>query len=154
MSGEIDARLAELGIELPVTAFPAANYVPYVQIGDMVYVSGQISINPTAGSRGKLGADISNDEGYAAARICGENLLAQLKAACGGDLDRVVQVVRLGGFVNCTPDFVDHPAIINGSSDLMVEVFGEKGRHARAAVGTSSLPFGVSVEVEGLFQIA
>ena len=153
MSGTFESRLAELGITLPSSPAPAANYVPYVQTGDLVYISGQISMDADGLKTGKLGDGYSIDDGYAAARKCGINLIAQLKAACGGDLDRLVRVVKLNGFVNATQDFTDHPKVINGTSDLMVEVFGEQGRHARAAVGSSSLPLGVAVEVEGIFQI-
>ena len=154
MSGNIDARLAELGIELPNPPAPAANYVPFVQVGDFVYVSGQISMDANGLVKGKLGDGFSVDDAYAAARLCGINLIAQIRAACDGNLDRLVRVVKLNGFVNATQDFTDHPKVINGTSDLMVEVFGEQGRHARAAVGSSSLPLGVAVEVEGIFQIA
>lgn len=154
MSGNIDARLNDLGIDLPEAHAPAANYVPFVQTGKLVYISGQISIDADGLILGKLGESMSDADGVAAARRCGMGLLAQLKAACGGDLDRVTRVVKLGGFVNCTPDFTAHPQIINGCSDLMVEVFGAAtGSHARAAVGTSSLPLGVAVEVEGIFEI-
>lgn len=154
MSGNFDARLAEIGIELPNPAAPAANYVPFVQVGDMVYVSGQISMDANGLVKGKLGDGFSIDEAYAAARLCGINLISQVRAACDGDLDRLVRVIKLNGFVNATQDFTDHPKVVNGASDLMVEVFGDQGRHARAAVGSSSLPLGVAVEVEGIFQIA
>lgn len=153
MSGQIEARLATLGIRLPDAPAAAGNYAPWVQVGDLVFVSGQIGIQDgKPACLGRLGHDLGVEEGYAAARLCGINLLTQLKAACG-DLDRVRRVVRLGGFVNSTPDFVDQPKVINGASDLMVEVFGDKGRHARAAVGSCTLPLGVAVEVEGLFQV-
>jgi enamine deaminase RidA (YjgF/YER057c/UK114 family) len=122
-------------------------------LGDMVYISGQISGDANGRINGKLGENFSVEQGQLAAKSCGINLIAQLKAACDGDLDRLVQVVKLGGFVNCTADFTDHPKVINGASDLMVEVFGEAGKHARAAVGSSSLPLGVAVEIEGVFQI-
>ncbi len=154
MSGKFETRLVELGIELPNPSTPAANYVPFVQVGDLVYISGQISMDASGMVKGKLGDGFSLDDAYAAARLCGINLITQVRAACGGDLDRLVRVVKLNGFVNATPDFTDHPKVINGTSDLMVEVFGDQGRHARAAVGTSSLPFGVAVEVEGIFLIA
>jgi len=154
MAGKIDARLIELGIDLPEAAAPAANYVPYVITGNLVFISGQITLwNGDLMYKGRLGENLSLDDGLAAARLCGLNLIAQLKAACGGDLDRVSGCVRLGGFVNCTPDFTDHPKVINGASDLMAKVFGEAGKHARAAVGCSSLPLGVAVEVEGVFEI-
>ncbi|MEM9716282.1 MAG: RidA family protein [Pseudomonadota bacterium] len=150
---DYDAKLAELGITLPDAPAPAANYVPFVQSGNLVYISGQISMGPDGLIKGKLGADTSVEDGQAAARACGINLISQLKAACGGDLSRLVRVVRLGGFVNCTDDFTDQPAVVNGASDLMVAVFGDAGRHARAAVGSSSLPLGVAVEVDGIFEI-
>ena len=154
MSGTIDARLAELGITIPDAPAPAANYVPYAQTGNLVFCSGQLPLLDGAMvNSGKLGDSVTIEQAAEAARACAINLISQAKAACGGDLDRVVRVVRLGGFVNATPDFADHPKIINGASDLMVEVFGDAGRHARAAVGCSSLPFGVSVEVEGTFEI-
>ena len=154
MSGKFDTRLIELGIELPNPAAPAANYVPFVQTGDLVYVSGQISMDAGGLVKGKLGDGFSLDDAYAAARLCGINLISQVRAACGGDLDRLVRVIKLNGFVNATQDFTDHPKVVNGASDLMVEVFSYQGRHARAAVGSSSLPLGVAVEVEGIFQIA
>jgi len=149
----IEAKLASLGISLPDAPAPAANYVPYVQTGNMVFISGQISMGPDGLVTGKLGDGFSIEDGQNAARICAINLIAQLKSACNGDLSRLVRVVRLGGFVNSTQDFTDHPKVVNGASDLMVEVFGDAGRHARAAVGCSSLPLGVAVEVEGLFEI-
>jgi len=155
MPGKIQARFAELGIALPQPAAPAGAYVPYVISGSLVFVSGQITLeNGEIKYKGRLGESMSVDEGYAAARLCGLNLLAQVGGACTGDLDRVKRVVRLGGFVNSTADFTDQPKVINGASDLMVEVFGDAGRHARAAVGAPSLPLGVSVEVDGIFEIA
>lgn len=154
MSGAIDQKLAELGIDLPDAPAPAANYVPYVISGDHVFISGQISQNAGGLILGKLGENTDIETGYAAARTCALSLVAQLRAACGGDLDRVAQVVKLTGFVNSTLDFMDHPKVINGASDVIVEIFGDKGRHARAAVGSSSLPLGVAVEVEGIFRIA
>lgn len=153
MSGTIDARLTALGLTLPEAAAPAANYVSYVVVGDMVFVSGQISIKDGQLLTGKVGADVSVEAAVDAAQCCGLALIAQLRAACGGDLDRVAQVVKLAGFVNATPDFSQHPQVINGCSDLMVSVFGDKGRHARAAVGAGSLPLGVQVEIEGVFRI-
>jgi enamine deaminase RidA (YjgF/YER057c/UK114 family) len=153
MSGKYETRLAELGVTLPDAPAPAANYVPYVVVGDMVYVSGQISGDANGRINGKLGDDFTTEQGQAAAKTCAISLIAQLKSACGGDLDRLVQVVKLGGFVNCTPDFADHPKVINGASDFIGEVFGDAGKHARAAVGSSSLPLGVAVEIEGIFQI-
>lgn len=154
MSGRIEARLKQLGIELPEPAAPVANYVPFSVSGNLVFVSGQICVwNGERRFVGKLGAGIGVAEGQQAARLCALNILAQLRAACGGDLDRVRRCLRLGGFVNCTPDFTDMPQVVNGASDLMVEVLGDAGRHARAAVGNSSLPGGVAVEVEGTFEI-
>jgi enamine deaminase RidA (YjgF/YER057c/UK114 family) len=150
----IETRLAELGVTLPDAPAPAANYVPYVIAGDMVYVSGQVPIGPDGMITGRLGADMDVDAGAAAARICAISLLAQLKAACGGDIDRLVRVVKLVGFVNSTPDFGDQPKVINGASDFLVEALGDKGRHARSAVSAGALPFGVAVEIEGIFQIA
>ncbi|NQU61984.1 MAG: RidA family protein [Rhodospirillales bacterium] len=154
MTGKIDARLAELGIELPEAATPVANYVPFVVTGNLVFVSGQVTL--WDGERkfiGQVGKDFDIDEGYQAARLCGLNLIAQVREACGGDLDRVKRVVKLGGFVNATPDFNDHPKVINGASDLMVDVFGDAGKHARFAVGAPSLPLGMAVEVDGVFEV-
>lgn len=148
----IDAKLAEKGITLPAAPAPAANYVPFVQSGNLVFVSGQISQNEAGLITGKLGDGLSVEEGAEAARRCGLSLIAQLKAAVG-DLDRVVRVVKLTGFVNSTPDFTDQPKVINGCSDLMVDVFGDAGRHARAAVSAPSLPLGVAVEIEAIFEV-
>jgi enamine deaminase RidA (YjgF/YER057c/UK114 family) len=154
MSGRIEARLKELGIELPLPGVPVANYVPYTISGNLVFISGQLcQWNGELRHIGKLGAGIAIADGQAAARLCALNILAHLRTACGGDLDRVRRCVRLGGFVNCTPEFTGMPQIVNGASDLMVEVFGDLGRHARAAVGVSSLPGGVAVEVEAIFEI-
>ena len=154
MSGQIEARLAELGVTLPDGAAPAANYVPFVQVGDTVFVSGQISMENGQMITGKIGADLSVEQGAAAARVCAVSLLAQVKAACGGDLDKLVRVVKLTGFVNSTPDFRDQPKVINGCSDFLVEALGDAGRHSRSAVSAGSLPFNVAVEIEGIFQIA
>ena len=154
MPGTIDARLGQLGLTLPDAPAPAANYVPFVQSGALVYVSGQISQGPDGLIRGKLGADMDVDAGAAAARTCALSLLAQLRKACGGDLDRVVRVVKLTGFVNSTASFTDQPKVVNGCSDLLVEVFGDVGRHARSAVSAASLPLGVAVEIEGIFEVA
>ena len=150
----IETRLAELGVTLPDAPAPAANYVPFVQTGNLVLVSGQISANADGMIKGKLGADLEAEAGAAAAKACAISLLAQLKAACGGDIDRLVRVVKLVGFVNSTPDFGDQPKVINGASDFMVAALGDKGRHARSAVSAASLPFGVAVEIEGIFEIA
>lgn len=153
MPNPIEARLAELGITLPDAPAPAANYVPWVISGNLVFVSGQISMENGALITGKLGADLDVPAGAHAARACAIALLAQLKAACGGDLGRLVRVVKLTGFVNCTPDFTDQPKVINGASDLLADALGEAGRHARAAVGAPALPLGVAVEIEGIFEI-
>lgn len=154
MTQSVAERLKSLGLDLPDAPAPAANYVPYVQTGNLIFVSGQVSMGEGGFITGKLGADMSVEDGYAAARTCALSLLAQLNAATGGQLDRVTRVVKLNGFVNSTPDFTQHPQVVNGASDLLAEVFGDKGRHARAAVGSSSLPLGVAVEVEGVFQVA
>jgi enamine deaminase RidA (YjgF/YER057c/UK114 family) len=153
MSGKTEARLAELGVTLPDAPAPAANYVPTVQVGDIVYVSGQISQTSAGLTLGKLGADMEVDAGAAAARTCAMSLLAQVRAACGGDLDRLVRVVKLTGFVNSTADFTEQPKVINGASDFLAEVLGDAGRHARSAVSAASLPLGVAVEIEGIFQV-
>ena len=150
-----DAALAELGLELPKVAAPVANFVPYVVTGNLVYVSGQVPIRDgRACFVGKLGREISVEEGKEAARTCALAVLAAIRDACGGDLDRVVRCVRLGGFVNAVPEFVDHPAVMNGASDLVVAVLGDRGRHARAAVGVGSLPLGVAVEVDAIFEVS
>ncbi|MBU2957056.1 RidA family protein [Paracoccus sp. 1_MG-2023] len=149
----VEQTLADKGITLPEAPMPAANYVPFVQTGNLVFISGQISADENGLITGKLGDGTSVDDGAAAARRCGLALIAQLKAAIG-DLDRVTRVVKLTGFVNSTPDFTDQPKVINGCSDLMVEVFGDAGRHSRAAVSAPSLPFGVAVEIEAIFEIA
>ncbi len=155
MSGTVEARLKELGIELPQPAAPVANYVPFTVSGNLVFISGQIcQWNGELRFIGKLGGAISIADGREAARLCALNILAHLRVACAGDLDRVRRVLRLGGFVNCTPEFTDMPQAVNGASDLMVAVFGDLGRHARAAVGVSSLPGGVAVEVEATFEIS
>jgi enamine deaminase RidA (YjgF/YER057c/UK114 family) len=155
MSGTIEARLKELGIDLPQASAPVANYVPFTVSGKLVVVSGQVSVRDGKPEFvGKLGREISIADGRQAARLCALNILAHLQIACGGDLDRVKRVLRLGGFVNCTADFTDMPQVVNGASDLMVEVFGDAGRHARAAVGVNSLPLGVAVEVEAMFELA
>ncbi|NOX73918.1 MAG: RidA family protein [Alphaproteobacteria bacterium] len=153
MSGTIEVKLAEMGIELPAAPAPAANYVPYVISGDLVFVSGQIPKNDAGMILGKLGDTMSIEDGQEAAKACAIALLAQVKAACGGDLDRLAKVVKLVGFVNATADFTDHPSVINGASDFIGDLLGDIGAHARAAVGCSSLPLGVAVEIEGIFQI-
>lgn len=154
MAGKIDARLKELGIEIKQPAAPVANYVGFVKTGNLVFVSGQVTLKDgKIQYQGKLGADVSLEEGQAAARLCAINIIAQLKAACDGDLDRVRRIVKLGGFVNSTPEFADQPKVINGASDLMVEVFGDKGKHARAAVSAGALPMQVAVEVDCVAEI-
>ena len=153
MTGLIDQRLADLGISLPDAPPPAASYVPTVQTGSLVFISGQISQLDGALIRGKLGQDMDVAAGALAARSCALSLLAQMKRACGGDLDRVARVVKLTGFVNSTPDFTDQPKVINGCSDLLVAVFGDAGRHARSAVSAPSLPLGVAVEVEAIIEL-
>jgi enamine deaminase RidA (YjgF/YER057c/UK114 family) len=149
----IEATLAAMGVTLPDAPAPAANYVPFVVVGNMVHVSGQISRNDAGLILGKLGADLDVAQGAAAAQTCAVALLAQVRAACGGDLGRLVRVVKLVGFVNSTADFTDQPKVINGASDFLVAVLGDAGRHARSAVSAASLPLGVAVEIEGLFEI-
>ena len=149
----IQSRLTDLGVVLPDAPAPAANYVPFVRVGDIVHVSGQISNGPQGMIVGKLGDTMSADEGAAAARSCAISLLAQVKAACDGDIDRLVRVIKLTGFVNSTATFADQPKVINGASDFLVEALGDAGRHARSAVSAASLPFGVAVEIEGIFEI-
>ena len=153
----IETKLADLGIQLPTPAAPIANYVPFVLSGMLLVVSGELALGSDGmladAHKGKLGGAMDKAAGQAAARLCLVNVLAQAKAALG-DLDRIGRVVRLGGFINAEPDFTDLPAIMNGASDLAVEVFGDKGRHARSTIGVASLPFGCAVEVEALFEIA
>ncbi len=151
--GRIDDRLQKLGINLPAPNAPVANYAPYVLSGPTLYISGQISNGANGVVKGKLGATLTIDEGAAAARLCAINLLAQINRALDGDLDRVKRIIKLGGFVNCTTDFEDQPKVINGASDLMVAVFGDAGRHARAAVGAQSLPLGAAVEIDAVVEI-
>ena len=148
-----EAKLQELGVTLPDAPAPAANYVPYVVAGDMVYVSGQISADDNGLITGTLGSDMDVEAGAAAAKRCAIALLAQVKAACGGDLDRLVKVVKLGAFVNSTDDFTQQPMVVNGASDFLVAALGDAGRHARSAVSSPSLPLGVAVEIDGVFQI-
>lgn len=150
----VEARLAELGVTLPDAPAPAANYVPWVLSGNQLFVSGQISANADGFITGKLGDTMTAEDGAIAAKFCAISLLAQLKAGCGGDIDRLVRVVKLVGFVNSTANFGDQPRVINGASDFMVEALGDKGRHARSAVSAASLPFGVAVEIEAIFEIA
>lgn len=155
MAGTIEARLVELGIELPGAPAPVSNYMPYVVSGNLVFISGQVTLwNGEIQFIGKIGADMSVEQGYEAARICGLNQIAQVRAACGGDLDRVSKVVKLGAFVNCVDGFTDLPQVVNGASDLMIEVFGDAGRCTRTNVGVSSLPLGFAVEIDGIYEIS
>ena len=149
----IEAKLAALGVTLGTPAAPAANYIPFVQVGDLVHISGQISNGPDGLVVGRLGDGMGVEAGAAAARLCAISLLTQLRIACGGDLTRVVRAVKLVGFVNSAPDFTDQPKVINGASDFLVAVLGDAGRHARSAVGVAALPLGVAVEIEGIFEI-
>lgn len=151
--GNFESKLAEMGVTLPDAPVPAANYVPYVQVGDIVYVSGQISKDETGLITGKLGDDMGTPAGAAAAKVCAIALLAQVKAACSGDLDRLVRVIKLTGFVNSTADYDEQPLVVNGASDFIGEALGDVGKHSRSAVSAASLPFGVAVEIEGIFQI-
>ena len=154
MSGRIEERLAELGIELPRAPAPVAAYVPYTRTGNLLFVSGQLpAFMGELRYVGRIGEEFSIEEGQAAARQCGVNLIAQVAQALDGDLDRLTRVVKLGGYINCTSNFRDHPKVINGASELMIQVFGNLGRHARFAVGVSSLPFGASVEIDGIFEV-
>jgi enamine deaminase RidA (YjgF/YER057c/UK114 family) len=154
MPGKIEQRLAERGIVLPPAMRAMANYVPYTVTGKHVWVAGQGPfLDGKLHYNGRLGENLTIDDGRACARIVGLNVLAQVKAACGGDLDKVVRCVKMNGFVNSTPDFTQHPEVINGCSELMIEVFGEAGRHARVAVGAPTLPMGTSVEIDAIFEI-
>ena len=154
MTPDIAARLETLGLTLPSAPAPAANYVPFVVTGDLLHVSGQVAADADGFIIGKLGDTMTTEQGVAAAQRCALSLLAQVNAACGGDLGRLRRVVKLGGFVNCTPDFTDQPKVINGASDLFAALLGDAAPHARSAVGVVSLPFGVAVEIDGIFQIA
>ncbi len=153
MTGKIESRLEELGVELPSAAAPAANYVPFYISGQQLFISGQLPfIDGGPEYKGKVGAEVDVETAQQAARACATNILAQAKTALG-DLDRIVQFIRLGGFVNATPDFTDHPEVINGASNFLVDVLGDKGRHTRFAVGVGSLPRGVAVEIDALIAI-
>lgn len=152
-ASRIDARLAELGLQLPKAAKPVADYVPHTRSGDLVFVSGQVSIGADGLITGKVGEELSLEEGVQAAQACALNIVSQLKDACEGDLDRVRRIVKLGGFVNCGPDFTDQPKVIDGASTLIGQIFGEAGRHARAAVGAPSLPLGAAVEIDAIAEI-
>ena len=149
---DINSTLIDKGIVLPDAPPPAANYIPFVKIDKLVFISGQVSQNEEGFIKGVLGKDLDVEQGYSAARQCGISLLAQLKNAVKGDLNKVTKVVKLGGFVNSALDFTEQPSVINGASDLFVELFGEKGRHARTAVG-ANLPLGVAVEIDGIFEV-
>ncbi len=150
---KVEERLAAAGITLPTPNAPVANYVPFVRVGDVIHISGQVSLDANGGIRGTVGVDVDLEAAQKAARLCGLSLLAQMKAACEGDLDRVVRVVKLGGFVQAGPDFVQIPQVVNGCSDLMVEAFGDAGRHARSAVGVYKLPMNFAVEVDAVVQV-
>jgi len=151
---DIETRLSALGVVLPTPVAPVANYVPFVRVGPLLHISGQVSVDPSGGIKGVVGEDVDAPTAKTAARLCGINLLAQMKAACEGDLERVVRVVKLGGFVQAGPGFFEIPQVVNGCSDLMVEVFGDKGRHARSAVGVYRLPMNFAVEVDAVVEIA
>ncbi|MGS4883547.1 RidA family protein [Roseibium sp. MB-4] len=154
MTSKTEARLAELGVTLPDAAAPAANYVPSVKTGNQLFISGQLPMESGAiAVTGKLGEGLQVEDGQKAAKLCAINLLAQAKAATG-DLDKVVRLVKIVGFVNSTGDFTDQPKVINGASDFLVEAMGDSGRHARSAVSAASLPFGAAVEIEAIFEIA
>jgi len=151
---EIEDRLAALGITLPVPVAPVANYVPFVRVGNLVHISGQVSVDASGGIKGLVGQEVDLETGQAAARLCGINLIAQMKAAADGDLSRVRRVVKLGGFVQVAPGFTQIPQVVNGCSDLMVAAFGDAGRHARSAVGVFRLPLDFAVEVDAVVEIA
>ncbi len=153
--GEIDKRLSELGITIPTPAAPVANYVGWVRTGSLVFTAGQVPLKDGKFLyQGKVGKEVSVEEAIEAAKLCAINILGQVKAACDGDLDRVKRIVKLVGFVNGVPEFADHPKVVNGASDLMVAIFGDKGKHARSAVGAGSLPLNLSVEIEAVVEIA
>jgi enamine deaminase RidA (YjgF/YER057c/UK114 family) len=149
-----DSRLAALNLRLPTPVAPVANYVPFVRAGSLIHISGQVSVDENGGIRGVVGEDVDLDRAQAAARLCGLNLIAQMKAACDGDLSRVRRIVKLGGFVQAGPGFFDIPKVVNGASDLMVAVFGDSGRHARSAVGVYRLPLNFAVEVDAVIEAA
>jgi enamine deaminase RidA (YjgF/YER057c/UK114 family) len=150
---QVEDRLASLGVTLPQPNPPVANYVPFVRSGDLVHISGQVSVDAGGGIKGVVGQDVDLEAAKAAARLCGINLIAQMKAACEGELSRVVRVVKLGGFVQAGPDFFDIPQVVNGASDLMVDAFGDAGKHARSAVGVYRLPLNFAVEVDAVVQV-
>jgi enamine deaminase RidA (YjgF/YER057c/UK114 family) len=150
---QVEERLAALGLQLPDPVAPVANYVPFVRVGELVHISGQVSLDAGGGVRGAVGADVDMETAVKAARLCGLNLIAQMRAACEGDLDRVVRVVKLGGFVQAAEGFTAIPQVVNGASDLMVEAFGDAGRHARSAVGVYRLPMNFAVEVDAVVAV-
>jgi len=150
---KVEDQLSAKGIVIPTPNVPVANYVPFVRTRNLVHISGQVSVDPSGGIRGVVGEDVDMDRAIAAARLCGLSLIAQMKAACEGDLDRVVRIVKLGGFVQAGPDFFEIPRVINGCSDLMVEAFGDAGRHARSAVGVYRLPMNFAVEVDAVVEL-
>ena len=150
---QIEQRLAALGITLPQPNPPVANYVPFVRSGHFVHISGQVSVDANGGIKGVVGEDVDAETGKQAARLCGVNLIAQMKAACDGDLNRIARVVKLGGFVQAGPAFFEIPQVVNGCSDLMVEAFGDAGRHARSAVGVYRLPMNFAVEVDAVVEV-
>jgi len=150
---QVETRLAALGITLPEPVAPVANYVPFIRTGNLIHISGQVSLDAGGGIRGVVGEDVDMETARKAARLCGINLIAQMRAACAGDLDRVVRVVKLGGFVQVGPGFFEIPQVVNGASDLMVEAFGEAGRHARSAVGVYRLPMNFAVEVDAVVEL-
>ncbi|MDP9102694.1 MAG: RidA family protein [Pseudomonadota bacterium] len=151
---DVETRLAALGVTLPTPVAPVANYVPFVRTGNLIHISGQVSVDASGGIKGIVGEAVDAETAKRAARLCGINLIAQMKLACEGDLGRVVQIVKLGGFVQVAPDFFDIPQVVNGCSDLMVEAFGDKGRHARSAVGVYRLPMNFAVEVDAVVETA
>ena len=151
---QVEDRLAAAGIVLPQPTAPVANYVPFVRAGNLVHISGQVSIDATGGIKGTVGEDVDMETAKAAARLCGINLVAQMRAACDGDLDRLVRVVKLGGFVQAGPNFGEIPQVVNGCSDVMVEAFGDAGKHARSAVGVYRLPMNFAVEVDAVVQLS
>jgi enamine deaminase RidA (YjgF/YER057c/UK114 family) len=154
MSGRIEARLAELGLSIPAAPVPAANYIPWVQAGELVFVAGQVPmVDGAFHFVGRVGEDLDLDQARQAARLVARNVLSQVKTALDGDLDRIVRVVKLNGFVNSATTFTDQPKVIDAASELMIDIFGEPGRHARSAVGVAQLPFGVAVEIDGVFQV-
>jgi enamine deaminase RidA (YjgF/YER057c/UK114 family) len=150
---QVETRLAALGITLPEPVAPVANYVPFVRVGNLLHISGQVSLDAGGGVRGVVGEDVDMETARKAARLCGVNLIAQMRVACAGDLDRVVRVVKLGGFVQAGPNFFEIPQVVNGASDLMVEAFGDAGRHARSAVGVYRLPMNFAVEVDAVVEL-